>query len=339
MVTTVLMTNARDMLGNAAKLACDRGELEDTLFADDTLLIAGDKESMEKLLHLVEDISGCFGLKLNKDKCVVLIIQGGDPPKFTDGTTVKQESGTEYLGSNINTKGDTDEEAIKRIRVARYIWNKLQTFWLHAPLPKKVILEVYNSLIRSKLLYSLESARMTNRIASRINAFHLQGLRRILKLQTTFVNRNNTNELVYAHANLVANISEEEKKIGPLSDYIEDRAIKLIADILKAPNSDPRRQVCFYPDSGLIVRTEKLRQYGPRVHWLNQTINRMWDKFEIWRNLDSDAYVKYNEQDLDQTDSILQAAKQGLFDGWTDLGNWEMRTAPNSITLRPHTHT
>ena len=129
-----------------------------------------------------------------------------------DGTTVKQESGAEYLGSNINTKGDTDEETIKRIRVARYIWNKLQAFWLHAPLPKKVIIEVYNSLIRSKLLYSLESARMTGRICSRINAFHLQGLRRILRLQTTFINRNNTNELVYSHANHVANVTEEERK-------------------------------------------------------------------------------------------------------------------------------
>ena len=76
--------------------------------------------------------------------------------------------------------------------------------------------------------------------------------------------------------------------------------------------------------------------YGPRTHWLNQTIERMWEKTELWRNLDLAEYTKFKELDHTHAETLLLAAKQGLFDRWIDLGNWAMRTAHNNITLRPH---
>ena len=44
--------------------------LNSLLYADDTLLITGGKYTAEKMLKLVVDYSGAFGLNLNKDKCV-----------------------------------------------------------------------------------------------------------------------------------------------------------------------------------------------------------------------------------------------------------------------------
>ena len=155
-------------------------------------------------------------------------------------------------------------------------------------------------------------------------------------MQTTFVNRQNTNAVIYSHANLIANITDPNKKIGPLSDYVDNQAVKLIADILKSDNSDPRRQVCFNPDTGTIVRTEKLRQYGPRVHWLNQTIQRIWDRFELWRNLGLEEHTPFQERDIEHGDTLMLAAKHGMLDGWQDIGDWERKRTNQGIIFRPH---
>ena len=47
-------------------------EVTHVLFADDTLLLANNKQSIEGLLTAVETISGICGMKLNKNKCVEL---------------------------------------------------------------------------------------------------------------------------------------------------------------------------------------------------------------------------------------------------------------------------
>ena len=46
-------------------------------------------------------------------------------------------------------------------------------------------------------MYSLEAVHLTGSLCKKLNAFHLRGLRKILRVQTTFVNRQNANERVY----------------------------------------------------------------------------------------------------------------------------------------------
>ncbi len=43
-----------------------------SLYADDTLLLAKEGPAMNGLLENVERFSGAFGLKLNRNKCVVI---------------------------------------------------------------------------------------------------------------------------------------------------------------------------------------------------------------------------------------------------------------------------
>jgi len=57
MVMTVLMHDARSMLSNAASHACTKGELEEVLFADDTLLITW-KSKWQQLRNVVP-ITAC----------------------------------------------------------------------------------------------------------------------------------------------------------------------------------------------------------------------------------------------------------------------------------------
>ncbi len=57
------------------------------------------------------------------------------------------------------------------------------------------------AVIRSKLLYGLESAQLNLAELNRLDTFQLKGLRTVLKMSTTFVDRANSNARVIANAN------------------------------------------------------------------------------------------------------------------------------------------
>ena len=71
------------------------------------------------------------------------------------------------------------------------------------PLPKKrTRLQIYRATITTKLCYALETLYLTSAQRTKLNAFQLKGLRRILKMDTTYINRENTNRKVYKAANI-----------------------------------------------------------------------------------------------------------------------------------------
>ena len=79
-------------------------------------------------------------------------------------------------------------------------WKKLAEFWKHSDCSIKQKLVVYDAIIRTKLIYGFESVQVNDTLKSKLDAFQLKGLRQILKIQTTYVNRANTNDVVYTKA-------------------------------------------------------------------------------------------------------------------------------------------
>ena len=68
---------------------------------------------------------------------------------------------------------------------------------------RKGKLLVYNSVVISRLLYGLESLQTTDSTGKLLNTFELKGLRKILHLHTTCIDRNNSNEFVCRRADAV----------------------------------------------------------------------------------------------------------------------------------------
>ena len=59
-----------------------------------------------------------------------------------------------------------------------------------------------DAVISTKLLYGLESAELKDSDKNKLDVFQLKGLRNILKNDTTFVNRQNTNAKFVEEANM-----------------------------------------------------------------------------------------------------------------------------------------
>ena len=140
------------------------------------------------------------------------------------------------------------------------------------------ILEVYtvgNLLHVSKLLYSLEALQPTEAAASKLDTFQLKGLRKILKMSTTYIDRTNTNHEVYRRANLEMGRGAEEI-IRPLRDVLQEKRRKVLGHIIRRPRDHPQHQATFATRNLLPQQVEQRRVGRPRAAWTYETMKDCW---------------------------------------------------------------
>ena len=107
-------------------------------------------------------------------------------------------SQAKYLGCWLNDRGDPQREVRQRISTCMTILKKLDLYWLHANPSKKQKLLVYDAVIRSKLLYGLESAALNNTVKHSLDIFQMKGIRKISGVTTTFIDRQNKTTRLYS---------------------------------------------------------------------------------------------------------------------------------------------
>ena len=56
----------------------------DLLYADDTLLLTVDTKTMNAFLEAIERYSSYYNMKLNKDKCLTITMNGNSKTHFVD---------------------------------------------------------------------------------------------------------------------------------------------------------------------------------------------------------------------------------------------------------------
>ena len=141
-----------------------------------------------------------------------------------------------YLGASITQTINPKHEIRKRISAAMAILKKLDIFWLKTQCSKKWKLLVYNAVITSKVLYGLETLEPTESASRLLNTFQLRGLRKIIRLHTTYIQRQNTNDYVYQRANEIVNGATDgpTRKIKPLTEILEERKLRLLGHVTKA---------------------------------------------------------------------------------------------------------
>eukprot|EP00975_Prorocentrum_lima_P043373 9103968-Prorocentrum_lima.AAC.1 len=98
-----------------------------------------------------------------------------------------------------------------------------------------------------------------------LRTFQLKGLRKILRLKTTFIDRSNTNDKVFRLANeYYLQHNPSARPIRPLGDEYRERRIKLLAKTILLPETDTRRTIIFADNRLTLRKPVNRRQYGPR---------------------------------------------------------------------------
>ena len=120
-----------------------------------------------------------------------------------------------YLGCMINDKGDPRREVRKRVSECMCTFKKLDTFWKYTDNPVKLKIIVFNSIIRTKLMYGLESVQINDSLKKYIDTFQLKAYRNILDLKHTYIDRLNTNEKIMKEAEDQINTHTQAEHTNP----------------------------------------------------------------------------------------------------------------------------
>jgi hypothetical protein len=262
---------------------------DEVLYADDTICFAQTTAAINRMLTAIEQEGSKYGMRLNKGE-YISIGQPGGTVRFADGSKVPVKEEVKYLGCLINAYGDPNKELSKRTGTCMAIFNKLHLFWRHSDCTVHLKLQAYDAIIRSKLMYGLESVVFNESHLRKLDTFQFKGLRKILKLPTTFINREATNAFVYTEANKhTARL--RGKPIEKMSDFHKQRRKIFFAKLITLSQSDNEPSARATLQDNLIAPHDygKKRVGRPRLNWVTTTISDFWDEvkqhFHEARNL------------------------------------------------------
>ena len=99
---------------------------------------------------------------------------------FLNGQAVNIKPEAKYLGCWLNNKGDPSREIRHRITICMAILKRLDLYWFKANPSIKEKIQVFDTVIQSKLLYGLESSPMNEYTKHELDIFQLKGIRKFL---------------------------------------------------------------------------------------------------------------------------------------------------------------
>ena len=173
---TVLFRDVHDGL-DPSRQTIDGLSFTQLLYADDTALVTTSAPSMNKLVAKIDTWAEHFGLKFNFSKGVAMNYNTPFATKFKNGEQISTADETLYLGAIIRKDHSVRSEITRKFGACFATLKRLELFWNNNNCPKKFRLQVFDAVVRSKLVYGLESVMLTNSLRTKLNVLQLKGLR------------------------------------------------------------------------------------------------------------------------------------------------------------------
>ena len=159
-------------------------QLDDLDFADDLALLSHNHSQMQDKTTLLETTSAGTGLKINRKKTELMKMNTtANAPITVGGEPIREVESFVYLGSVVDHQGGTDQDVTARIGKARAAFVMLKNIWASGGISMRTKLRIFNSNVKSVLLYGCETWWTTQTMQRKIQTFFNTCLRRIYKIQ------------------------------------------------------------------------------------------------------------------------------------------------------------
>ena len=159
-------------------------QLDDLDFADDLALLSHSQQQMQDKTNVVAALSSQVGLNIHKEKTKVIKINSTSTERITlNGSPLEESQSFPYLGSIIDQQGGTVADVKARIGKARAAFIQLKNIWASRELSMTTKVRLFNSNVKSVLLYGAETWRTTKTTIEKVQTFINSCLRRILKIR------------------------------------------------------------------------------------------------------------------------------------------------------------
>ncbi len=216
----------------------------------------------------LSEIAGRVGLEINTGKTEVLCVN----KKLEAPITIRNKElacveNFTYLGSVISQEEGAQKDIRNRMCKARNAFVKLRPVWRSTTYGIRTKLQLYNSLVKSVLLYSSECWKMTETDFKGIEAFHNGCLRKILRI---FWPKVISNKELYVRTN-----SE------PIGTTIRRRRLRWLGHVLRMPSNRVPRVALYWTPQG------KRRAGRPKNTWRRtvekelKTMGLTWGEAEV----------------------------------------------------------
>ena len=160
--------------------------MNNIIYADDTVLIADNENELQEMLDTVARESEKKCLSLNKKKTEVMVISKKNCTPtcniVMNGTVLKQVHKFNHLGSLITSDGRCINEIKRRMAQAKTSFQNMKSILTNKRLSLGVRNRVMQCYIEPILLYGCESWSMTKQTLSSIEAMGMWFLRRMLRV-------------------------------------------------------------------------------------------------------------------------------------------------------------
>ena len=158
-------------------------QLHDLDFADDIVLMSHAFTHMQEKTATVEKESAKQGLQFNIGKTKTLRLgHNVDTLLKVGDEEVEDVSTFTYLGSLVSKTGGAEEDVEARVRKAQLAFITLNPVWRSPVIRSKTKLKIFNSNVKSVLLYGSETWLMTDKLRSRLQTFINKCLRKVLRI-------------------------------------------------------------------------------------------------------------------------------------------------------------
>ena len=182
-----------------------------------------------------------------------------------------------YLGCEINREGDSKKELSQRIANAMRTLKRLDTFWRNSNCPIAFKIIALDAVIKTKVLYGLDSMQLNEPELKRLEKIHLQAMRKILKWDTTYINRENTNAKIYEEVNKRIKEQGREKHINTFVENYKKIKLKRIKRAIR--DNKELHEATF--ERNLKPRTPPNRIKGrPKYKWAERALKEYWETLQ-----------------------------------------------------------
>ena len=158
-------------------------QLDDLDFADDLALLSHNHQQMQNKTTLLANTSLGVGLRINHKKTNIMSINTPNNNPITVGDEpIQAVNSFTYLGSILDEQGGTESDVTARVGKARAAFIILRNIWSSKEISLTTKVRIFNSNVKSILLYGSETWRMTKKTLQRIQTFINSCLKRIFKI-------------------------------------------------------------------------------------------------------------------------------------------------------------
>nr|KAG5708556.1 hypothetical protein BaRGS_032977 [Batillaria attramentaria] len=136
-------------------------QLDDLDFVDDLALLSHNHSQMQDKTTCLEATSVGTGLNINRKKTELMKINTtANTPVTVGGEPIREVESFVYLGSAVDGQGGTDRDVTARIGKARAAMIMLKNIWASKVISTRTKLRIFNSNVKSVLLYRCETWRI-----------------------------------------------------------------------------------------------------------------------------------------------------------------------------------